>query len=171
MTIGRSVRVRLSGDREGAYVVAEERADGSLVLKPDGERHARVSVDSPGTLGQLLRRRPDVVPTTTEALDAWGVDLLGDERVVEFAIADVAGERGFVALTNRRLIFLVRGRTSLEPRQQHALSELTSVEPLRGHRKRGFVVSCEGSAPILVESRDRGQLERLRAKVAGSLKS
>ena len=165
MTIGRPVRVQLSGDREGAYVVAEERADGSLVLRPDSERRARASVDSLGALAQLLRRRSDGLATTSEALDAWGVDLVEDERVVEFAMADVGGQRGFVALTNRRFIFLVRGGAALEPQQQHALSELTTIDPLPGRGKHGFVVGCEGAAPILVESRDRGQIERLRARL------
>jgi hypothetical protein len=164
MTTARPARVYLTGDREGAYVVAEERADGSLVLTPDGRR-AHASVNVPGPLSQLFQRRDDRLLTPNEALDAWGVDLLDDESVIEFAVAEVDERRGFVALTNRRFIFLAPGRSSLEPRQQHLLSEFTSVEPLRTRGKRGLVISWEGSEPTLIQSRDRDQIERLKARL------
>jgi hypothetical protein len=168
MSGDRLARVFLSGDREGAYLVAEERGDGSLVLVPDTSRNARrqreraVGSDA-GALGQLLRRRSEPVRTTNEALDSWGVELEDSEFVVEFTMADVDERPGFIALTNRRLIFLARGRKALELRDEHPLSGLTSVERVGRGRKPRLVVGWEGSARMSIESPDRAQLERLEA--------
>ncbi len=163
-------RVYVSGDREGAYLVAEERPDGSLVLTPDASRRARPrspqrSGDELGGLAQLLRRRPDVVRTTDQALDDWGVELLEGELVVEFALADVNEQHGFVALTNQRLIFLVRGRTALEPRLERRLSGLQSVELIGRGRRRRLAVGWAGSGPMVIDCPDRAQLERLEARL------
>jgi hypothetical protein len=168
MPSDRPARVFLSGDREGAYLVTEERGDGSLVLVPDESRTARPPrergvASEPGPLGQLLRRRSEPIRTTNEALDDWGVELEDSEFVVEFTMADVDERPGFIALTNRRLIFLARGRKALELRDEHQLSRVVSVERVGRGRKPRLLVGWEGSAPMLIESPDRAQLERLEA--------
>jgi hypothetical protein len=165
MTSVRPVRVRLTGDREGSYVVAEERADGSLVLTPDGRRRSRVSADSSGLLAQLFRRPSQGALTPDEALGAWGVDLLEGEFVDEFAVADVDKQHGFVALTNHRLIFLARTRTSLAPQQEYSLSQLASVQPLGRRGKAGLIVRWKQAAPVVIEGHDRAQLEQLKASL------
>ncbi len=168
MTGDRRERVHLTGDRDGAYVVAEARADGSLVLIPDASpsahRRARPGwVDERGPLARLLGGRTEPVRTTQEALGAWGVELLDDETVVEFVMADVDERHGFVALTNRRFIFLVRGRTTLEPHDAHPLDQITSVERIGRGRKPRLVVRSTDRPPVVIESPDRSQLERLSA--------
>lgn len=167
MAAGRPARVYLTGDREGAYIVSEERGDGSLVLTPDRSRRARAAEPAgplaSGPLAQLLLgRRQDRFPTSRDALDAWGVDLLADESVAEFALADVDKQHGFVAVTDRRFIFLVRSGASLRPRLEQPLERLISVEPLG---RRGLLISWKEAEPTVVESRDRGQIERLRTSL------
>jgi hypothetical protein len=164
----RRQRVHLSGDREGAYVVAEERPDGSLVLIPDSSPQARRPqasrpAEQLGSLAQLLTRRSEPVRTTHEALDAWGVQLRDSEFVVEFAMADANERHGFVALTNERLIILARGRTGLQPRQELALSSLQSVDSVGRGRKRKLLLEFAGVAPIVIDCPDRAQLDRLEA--------
>ena len=165
MTSVPPVRVQLTGDREGSYVVAEERADGSLVLTPDARRRSRVSADSSGLFAQLFRRPLPGALTPSEALSAWGVDLAEGEFVEEFAVADVDRQHGFVALTNHRLIFLARTRTALAPQQEYSLSQLGSVQPLGRGGKAGLMVGWTQAAPIVIEGHDRGQLEQLKAKL------
>ena len=165
MTNAHPVRVQLTGDREGSYVVAEERADGSLVLTPDGRRRGRVPADSSGLLAQLFRRPSHETLTPSEALSAWGVDLLEDESVDEFAVADVDGQHGFVAVTNHRFIFLARTRTSLAPQQEYSLNQLASVEPLGRRGKAGLIVGWKQAAPIMIEGHDRAQLKQLKASL------
>ena len=159
-------RVHLTGDREGAYVVSEERADGSLVLTPDGSSRGRVAVDSPGPLAQLLgRRRQDRFPTSREALEAWGVELLEEESVAEFAMADVDKQHGFVAVTSQRFIFLVRSAGSLAPRRERSLGQLLRVGALGRRGKGGIVIEWHDASPTVIESPDRAALERLRASL------
>jgi len=134
------------------------------VLTPDSSRRTRLADDARGPLSQFLSgRRHDRFPTSREALDAWGVALFDDESVAEFAMADVDKQHGFVALTDQRLIVLVRSRGSLRPCQQHSLGQVISVESLVRRGRAGLVVSWEQAAPTVIESRDRAQLERLQA--------
>jgi hypothetical protein len=165
MTSVRPVRVRLTGDREGSYVVAEERADGSLVLTPDGRRHSRVSTDSSGLLAQLFRRPSQGTLTPSEALRAWGVDLIEDEFVDEFAVADVDKQHGFVVLTSHRFIFLARALTSLAPQREYSLSQLASVQALGRRGRAGLIVRWKQAAPIVIEGHDRAQRDKLKASL------
>ena len=162
MADARPARVYLTGHRQGAYLVSEERPDGSLVLTPDSSHRTRAADDFRRPLAQFLTSRQDSFPTSREALDAWGVALFDDESVAEFAMADVDKQHGFVALTNQRFIFLVRGRRSLQPVQQHSLRQLISVERHGRRGRAGLVVIWKEAAPTVIESRDRAQLERLQ---------
>ncbi len=93
------------------------------------------------------------------------MDLLEDESVDEFAVADVDGQQGFVAVTNHRFIFLARTRTSLAPRQEYSLNQLASVEPLGRRGKAGLIVGWKQAAPIMIEGHDRAQLKQLKASL------
>lgn len=174
-------RVHLTGDREGAYIVSEERADGSLVLTPEAgsgpggrpggrppSRERRQPVSTGVLLSQLFTgRRAESFSTSREALAAWGVDLHEDESIAEFVIADVGGLHGFVALTSRRLIFLEGGGgTALEPRLERPLEQLRAVKPVGRRGRGGIAIEWEDGAPTVVESLDRAQLGRLHDGLA-----
>jgi hypothetical protein len=171
MTFDHPERVYLTGAREGAYLVTEERADGSLTLKRDDaprlrrRRAPREVTDDLGPLAHLFRRRPEPTRTADAALDAWGVDLLDDEALGEFLLADIDERHGFVAVTNHRLIFLERNGAVLQPRQEHPLSQLMSVEPMARGRKARLMIKWDGAPPMSINSTNRAQLERLRAQL------
>jgi hypothetical protein len=169
-------RVMLTGDRAGAYVVVEERADGRLVLAPDpaarssarttGARPTppghRPSANAGTSLSELLsghRRRGPA--TVHEALDEWGVALHVDEFVVEFTIADVDGANGFIAITNQRLIFLARAGSGLRVADEHRLSADRGVALVRRGLTRKLRVSWEGQETT-IGAPDRRTLARLR---------
>lgn len=44
--MGQTIRVTLTGSREGAYIVTEERPDGSLVIVPDKSEKPRPPNDA-----------------------------------------------------------------------------------------------------------------------------
>jgi hypothetical protein len=162
-------RVHLTGAINGAYVVAEERADGSLVLKPDerpgaDRRPPHRSDEQSGLMQLIFRPRHDPTLTLDEALESWGVALFDDEAVVEFVTASVDGEDGFVALTNRRLMIL-RGRGKLDVSDQHDLSEIASVEPASRGRRAELVINWRGTPPTRISGR-REHLDRLQAGLA-----
>jgi hypothetical protein len=164
----RPSRVNLSGDREGAYVIVEERPDGSLVIIPDRDarRQATRSAgqDDGGLFGALVRRATPA-RSTREALEDWGVALLDGESVSEFGMADVNGRQGFVALTSHRLLFLARGARGLELVDEHSLSALTRVEPGRRGRKRWLTVTWDGAETVTIGGPDRDALQRLETQL------
>jgi hypothetical protein len=165
-------RVYLTGAREGAYLVTAEQADGSLLLKPDNSVQARRRPplrerdEDAGLLLHLVRRRPEPALTTTDALEAWGVELHDDEAVVEFVVADVDKRRGFLAVTNRRLIFVEEDRAGLWARYEHPISQIASVEPLARGRRAKLTVNFEGAPSMIINTPSRSQLERLRAALS-----
>ena len=55
--VAEQVHVTLSGDRDGDYIVVEERPDGALVLVPD-------------TSIEAIRRRHGLVPATLAEFEA-----------------------------------------------------------------------------------------------------
>ena len=168
-------RVTLTGDRAGAYVVVDERPDGSLVLAPDAAptssvpahapdsgRTARHRGPSPGlSLSQLLTRRTRGPATVHEALDEWGIELLVDEFVTEFVTADVDGRNGFIAITNQRLIFLARADAELRVLDEHRLSATRRVALVRQGLKTKLRVSWDDHETIIGTS-DRQTLSRIR---------
>lgn len=85
--------------------------------------------------------------------------------VDEFAVADVDGQHGFLAVTNQRFIFLARTRTSLASQQKNSLNQLASVEPLGRRGKAGLIVGWKQAAPIMIEGHGRAQLGQLRASL------
>lgn len=168
MTTESPPRVSLSGDRVGAYVVVEERADGSMVIAPD-----RSGTRAPGSqdthdahpLIALLRPGRQVQRPTHEVLADWGVPLLGAERLVEFALADVGKRQGFVLLTTERIVYLVRGRAGLEPVFERPRSALSTVELTHRRRRTQLAVTWPDGESLILAGPDRAALERVEAEL------
>lgn len=168
--------VTLTGDRAGAYIIVDERPDGSLVLAPDPAPTSQVAAQAPdpGTAGhqrgsrrprlslsELLGQRKGGPATVHEALDEWGVELLVDEFVVEFVAADVDGRKGFVAITNQRLMFVARAGSELRVIDEHHLSTCRGSALVRHGLKAKLRVSWDGHETIIGTS-DRQTLSRVR---------
>ena len=167
-------RVTLTGDRVGAYFVVEERPDGRLVLAPDPTasasktRRPTTASGQPESAGAGLslpemvsRRRRRAPATVHEALDEWGVELDVDEFVAEFAIADVDGRNGFVAITNQRLIFLAPAGGELRVADERRLSADRSVAVVRRGLTRKLRISWAGRE-MLIGASDGRTLARLK---------
>jgi len=152
--------VTLSGELSGAYVVVEERPDGSLVLTPDTSRRvARPPAgQAAGGLGSLfsgLLARPEKGPPDVPAiLEGWGVELAEEEGVDDFLIADVDGTTGFVAITTQRFIFAANTGRGVSVVQEHLLSAARNVELVGRRRKPKLRVSWHGADSVI------GVLER-----------
>ena len=68
MSAERAARVTLSGDLSGEYVVVEQRADGSVVVKPDTSMaaiHRRQGL-TPGTLEEFEAKYGPIQPPDGE---------------------------------------------------------------------------------------------------------
>jgi hypothetical protein len=66
--VERALRVTLSGDRAGEYVVLEERDDGSLLLSPDTSAEAMRSRHglTPATLEEFVAEYGPILPPDGE---------------------------------------------------------------------------------------------------------
>jgi hypothetical protein len=128
-------RVMLSGDRDGDYVVVEERDDGSLVLEPDSAPSLSRHASRP--FGGLRLRRPESTATLPQTLHQLGVRLERAEAVREFRLAELDGVPGFGLVTNRRFQFLAttdpKPRSTLE-RRLTDLREAELTDRVRGAR-------------------------------------
>jgi hypothetical protein len=163
-------RVTLTGDRAGAYVVVEERPDGSLVLAVDPAASSAAEALGSGSAGSrspghglaaLLSRRRREPATIHEALDDWGVKLHADEFVAEFVTAEVDGRKGFLAVTNQRLIFFARTGGELRVVDEHPLWAIRGVALVRRGLRTKLHVSFNDGETIVDTSDDRA-LARLQ---------
>jgi len=157
--------VTLSGDVSGAYVVVEQRSDGSLVLAPDTSNPSgaarRWSASPVASLLSGLLATPQKPMSGPEVLEGWGVELDDEERVEAFFLADVDDESGFLAITSRRFIFVAdRGKGSTIV-HEHPLSTAGEVELVRRGLRHKLRVSWPG-AESLVGGLDREQIARLQ---------
>ena len=160
----RPLRVTLSGDVSGAYVVVEQRSDGSLVVVPDAAKRSAAAsrrsaspITSP--LSGLIAPAPKAM-TGAEVLEGWGVELDAEERIEDFFVADVDGEAGFLAITNERFIFVAdpgKGSTIVH---EHLLSAARNVELVRSGLRHRLRVTWEGRES-LVGGLDRKSTARL----------
>jgi hypothetical protein len=170
------LRVTLTGDRAGAYIIVHERPDGSLVLAPDPAPTSPVAAEEPDrgkagqhrrsrraglSLAELLAQRRGGPATVHEALDEWGIELLVDEFVAEFVTADVDGRKGFVAITNQRLMFVARAGSELRVIDEHPLSTCRGSALVRHGLKAKLRVAWDGQETIIGTS-DRQTLSRVR---------
>lgn len=162
----RPLRVTLTGDVSGAYVVVERRSDGSLVVAPDKSRRSRAaprrSASPFASLLSGLIAPSDKAPLSgVELLEGWGVELHEEERIEEFFVADVDDSAGFLAITTQRFIFVVY--TGKEPTVVHEylLSAARNVELVRSGLRRKLRVGWHG-ADSLVGGLDRKDLARLQ---------
>jgi hypothetical protein len=113
-----------------------------------------------------LFRRRSVTATPAQTLAAWNVPLEDDEEPVGFWLGSVDGVEGFVAVTDRRMIFagttLARAKRR-PPVRQHPLGDLVRVEVAR--RRLRTVLELEWrSEPA--EVLQLGRRDRLRLQEA-----
>ena len=160
----RPLRVTLTGDVSGAYVVVEQRSDGSLVLAPDDSNRSR---DSPrrsaspiATLFSGLITPAQKSMTGVEVLDGWGVALDEDEQIEEFFVADVDNIAGFLAITSRRFIFVADTGSGSKVLHEYMLSAARNVELVRRGLRHKLRVTWHG-AEHLIGGLDRKSFERL----------
>jgi hypothetical protein len=154
--------VTLTGDVSGAYLVVEERSDGSLVLAPDvSKRSGAAPSMPPSPIATLLSGlvTPREKPTSgVEVLQGWGVELGDDERIEEFFVAEVDDGVGFLAVTSQRFIFSESGK---RPTFEYLLSAIRSVELVRQGLRSKLCISWDG-AESLVGGLDRKAIARLQ---------
>jgi len=160
----RPLRVTLTGDVSGAYVVVEQRPDGSLLVAPDPSGRSAAAARRPASpitsLLSGLITPPDRAITGVEVLERWGVELAEKERIEEFFVADVDDEAGFLAITTERFIFVAdRGHGSTVV-HEHLLSAARNVELVRRGLRQRLRVSWHG-AESLVGGLDRKATARL----------
>jgi hypothetical protein len=160
----RPLRVTVTGDVSGAYVVLEQRSDGSLVLAPDGSRRSRAapqrSVSPLAALLSGLVTPPETPASGDEVLEGWGVELGEEERVEEFFAAEVDDSAGFLAITSQRFIFV--SDISKGPRRvrEYPLSAVRNVEQIRQGLRLKLRITWPG-AESLVGGLDRKGIARL----------
>jgi len=169
------MRVTLTGDRSGDYVVVEERPDGSLVLEVDRDAgaHRKPARDQPrgggGLLALLTRRsQPTSLP---EVLDSLGVQLASDEHVAQFLFAEIEGAAGYVLLTNVRFLFVpdtaarsARPPGSTSGRIERSLDTLREAELVGRGRRQRLLVTWE-SSQTLITAFDRAVLAQLERRL------
>lgn len=159
-------RVTLSGELSGAYLVVEERDDGSLVVAPDPSRRGAgaSSRQAPASIGSmfsgLLTRPPTSPPDVPAILEGWGVELGEDEDVADFFIADIDGRTGFAAVTTQRFIFAGNTGRGVNVLQEHLLSAARNVELVGRRRKQKLRVTWHGT-DCVIGVLDREALTRL----------
>jgi hypothetical protein len=164
MDSSRPLRVTLTGDVSGAYVVVEQRPDGSLVVAPDASKPPGAalgrSTSAIATLLSGLITPAQKSMTSVEVLQGWGVELDEDERIDEFFVADVDDEAGFLAITSQRFIFVAdRGKGS-KVVHDHLLSTARGVEVVRRGLRQRLRVFWHGDES-LIGGLDRKAIERL----------
>lgn len=165
----RPLRVTLTGDVSGAYVVVEQRPDGSLVIAPDPSRRSETTPRRPtasfaALLSGLLTPPPRSPMTGDQVLEGWGVELEEGETIEEFFVADVDDHAGFLAITSQRFIFVAdvgKGPTLVH---EHLLSAARNVEVVRRGLRHKLRVTWHG-AESLVGGLDRKALIRLQHRL------
>lgn len=161
----RPLRVTLSGDVSGPYVVVEERSDGSLVVAPDMSRRSgaapRRSTSQVATLLSGLLAPPEKSMSGVEILEGWGVPLDEEERIDEFFVAEVDDQGGFLAITSQRFIFVADSGKGPTVVHEYLLSAAGDVELVRRGLRHKLRVTWHG-AETLVSGLDRKALARLQ---------
>ena len=166
MDSSRPLRVTLTGDVSGGYVVVEQRPDGSLVLAPDpvkppGAPRQGSSASGIATLLSGLINPPEKPMTGGELLQDWGVELDEQEQIEEFFVADVDDEAGFVAITTHRFIFVADSGKGNKVVHEHLLSAARDVELVRRGLRQRLHVTWHG-AESLIGGVDRKSIARLQ---------
>jgi hypothetical protein len=161
----RPLRVTLTGDVSGAYVVVEQRSDGSLVVAPDVSKRSGAAARRPASpIANLLSGllAPAEKPMTdVEVLESWGFELDAEERIEEFFVADVDDEAGFLAVTSTRFIFVADHGKGHKVVHEHLLSVARNVELVRHGLRQRLRVTWHG-AESLIGGLDRKTIARLQ---------
>jgi hypothetical protein len=168
MDLQRPLRVTLTGELSGEYVVVEERPDGSLVVAPATSKRSDSTAPRPvphvrTTLLSGLLTRSKQAPKTSvpELLAGWGVGLRDEEQISEFLVADIDGSTGFVAVTSQRFIFVADTGRGFGVAQEHLLSAARNVGLVRHGRRHELRVTWHG-AESRIGGVDADLLSRLR---------
>ena len=160
----RPLRVTLTGDVSGAYVVVEQRSDGSLVVAPDVSKRSgpgpRRSASPITTLLSGLITPAEKSMTGVEVLEGWGVALDEDEQIEEFFVADVDDIAGFLAITSQRFMFVADTGSGSRVFHEYRLSAARNVELVRRGLRHKLRVTWHGT-DHLIGGLDRKSVERL----------
>lgn len=161
----RPLRVTVTGDVSGAYVVVEQRSDGSLVLLPDVSSRSsagpRRSASPIAALLSGLIAPAEKSMTGTEVLEGWGVELDEDEQIEEFFVAEVDDIAGFLAITSQRFIFVADTGKGSAVLHEYVLSAARDVEVVRRGLRYKLRVTWY-DVESLVGGLDRKSIERLQ---------
>lgn len=159
------LRVTLTGDVSGAYVVVEQRPDGSLVLVPDIANRSGAGPRKPAspiaTLLSSLITPAEKSVTPAEVLEGWGIEVDEDEQVEEFFVAEVDDIAGFLAITSQRFIFVANTGKGSTVLHEYMLSAPRNVEVVRRGLRTKLRVTWHG-AESLIGGLDRKSIERLK---------
>jgi hypothetical protein len=161
----RPLRVTLTGDVSGTYVVVEQRSDGSLVLAPDfSKRSGAAPRRPPSSLATLLSGlvTPREEPVSgAEVLEGWGVELDDEERIEEFFVAEVDDDAGFLAITSQRFIFVAGSGKGPRLVHEYLLSAARNVEQVRQGLRLKLRITWHGAESV-VGGLDRRAIARLQ---------
>ena len=164
-------RVTLSGDLTGAYVVLEERPDGSLVLARDGSQPpappggARPGSDEERSpLARLLMRAPEASASAPELLSRWGVELRDGETVLEFLTVTLDGGPVFLALTTERLVAVPAVARGARVVREYTLASVARVA-LERHGMTAQLRVVFDTGELVIGGVSRADLRRLRERM------
>jgi hypothetical protein len=171
MASQRPVRVTLTGDVSGDYIVVEKRPDGSLVIAPARPSRSAGATRRPASnvgslLAGLLTPSGQAPRSDVEILEGWGVELREGEGVSEFLVVDVDDRTGFLAITTQRFIFAADTGRGLTIVQEHLLSAASKVELVRRGFRHKLRVTWPG-VESLIGAPDRKTLSRLQEHLEG----
>ena len=162
------LRVTLTGDVSGAYVIVERRSDGSLVLAPDVSKRsgaaARRSASPLATLLSGLVAPHEKPMGGAEVLEGWGVELDDEEGIEEFFVAEVDDSAGFLAITSQRFIFVASSGKGPTLVHEYLLAAARNVEPVRQGLRLKLRITWHG-AESLVGGLDRKAIARLQHRL------
>ncbi len=162
-----SARSRLrSALRAGSRPRSPLRREPTALASPGGAPTALASPCGGGVIGNLFSRRRPGPATVAEALSGWGIALQGGESVTVFCLGEVDGVTGFLALTNRRVIFVAGTGERAGVRREHPLDEVGAVRPFRRRLRRLLRVTCAG-AETVIGAPDRRTLDELEQALGG----
>lgn len=93
----------------------------------------------PGSTLGLLRRlglwRPPQTATFEEVLGDWGIAIGEGEQMASFRYVSLDGQRGYLLVTNQRLLFVADDRRDQDPLLEYPRARVGKVEAVRSGRQ------------------------------------
>ena len=119
----------------------------------------------PGATRGLLERlglwRPQRMATFDEVLADWGIAIGAGEETASFRIASVDSQRGYLLVTNERMLFIADHRRNQSPVFEHPLGHVWTVRVAR--RKHQLTVHGAGFEHVVHVGSQRAVHELSRA--------